>query len=126
MVFGTPEVAYVGHGSIVVILDLLLPFFPPWNHFNAGGVGGIEVHDGIAYIINGIGLRIFDVTTHNNPFHLGTMTSEMGFHDLVVDGDLAYIAAGIDGLRIVDVKDRAAPVEIGAFDEVYSAFSRSI
>lgn len=125
-VFGTPEVAYVGHGGNVVILDLLLPFFPPWTHFNAGGVGGLEVHNGIAYIINGIGLRLYDVTVHNSPFHLGTMNSEMFFYDFVVRDGLVYIAAGLDGLRVIDVGDTANPVEIGSFDQVFSVTWKSV
>lgn len=35
--------------------------------------------------------------------------------DLAVDGDLAYLARGTDGLRIVDVTDPAHPRERGAF-----------
>ena len=119
-VFGTPEVAYVGYAGYVYILDLLHPAFPPWSIFNAGGVGGLHVRDGVAHIINGTGLRLFDVSVHNSPFHLGTWETELPLYDLAVDGDYAYLAVGIDGLRIVNIKDTANPVEIGSFEEVYS------
>lgn len=125
-VFGTPEVAYVGYAGYVHILDLLISFFPTWTTFDAGGVTGLEVHNGIAYIINGIGLRLFDVSVHNSPFHLGTLPSDMHFYDFVVSDDLAYIAAGVDGLRVVDVSDTANPTEIGAFEEVLTITWKSV
>ena len=35
-------------------------------------------------------------------------------HDVAVSGDVAYVADGFDGLRIVDVSDTSNPVEVGS------------
>ena len=46
--------------------------------------------------------------------------------DLAVVGKYAYIAAGVDGLRIVDVSDPQAPVEVGGCDTPGSAKDVSV
>ncbi len=125
-VFGTSEVAYVGYGGYLFILDLLIPGFPLWSAIDVGGLPALEVVDGLAYVINGMGLRIFDVTVHNNPFHVATLPSEMSYKDLVVSDGYAWVAAGVDGLRIIDVGDPAAPVEVGAYEDVLSVTWKTV
>ncbi len=60
------------------------------------------------------GLRVFSLEDPENPQLLSSLTS--GFDDafaVAVEGDLAYVADGPGGLKIVDVSDPALPVHIG-------------
>ncbi len=91
----------------------------------------VEIRDHCAYIADGsltaTGLRIVDITDPANPSELSywPLTAESDrippprVEDVAVmcDDELgctAYVAAGTGGLRLVDVSDPAAPVEIGS------------
>ncbi len=88
-----------------------------------GHADGVLVDDGTAYVSDGRSLRIVDVSVPSAPVELGSflLTSTewetlMGFD--VVEAH-AYLVTqkdysdGSEGLRIVDLADPAAPVEIG-------------
>jgi len=47
-------------------------------------------------------------------------------YDTVVVGDAAYVAAGSDGYRLLDVSDPTTPISVSTFDTPYSAFASSI
>ena len=119
-VFGTPEVAYVGYGGSMYILDLLLAGFPAWSVTNVGGMTEIDVHDQKAYIVNQGGFRIYDVATHNSPFLQSVVDADRQYRDLVVNPPYASIAALDEGLVMLDVSDPAAPSPAAAFTDVYS------
>jgi hypothetical protein len=46
--------------------------------------------------------------------------------DVEVEGDLAYVADGASGLRVIDVSDPALPVEVGALDTPHQAESVAV
>ena len=65
-------------------------------------------------------LQIIDVLDPTNPILVGQYTTPgAGFAgrplDVVVAGDLAYIASNGDGLRVVDVFSPVAPVEVASY-----------
>jgi hypothetical protein len=74
----------------------------------------ISVVDGIGYLLDGVDLWIIDVTDPLNPTTLGSIAST-GWNVQVHEG-FAYLAAGAAGLRIIDVSDPTAPVELSVFD----------
>ncbi len=47
---------------------------------------------------------------------LGTWPSSREIHDIVLDGNIAYLANGEDGLVILDLSDPSTPVELGRYE----------
>ena len=61
---------------------------------------------------------IWDVTDLDDPEMIGEFFGDANStdHNLYVHGDYMYQANNASGLRIIDVRDRANPVEVGFFD----------
>lgn len=74
--------------------------------------GGIDVENGLIYVtLQEDGLGIYDYDAEARAFtRLGTATGLHNAWNVVVRGNLAYVADGPAGLAIVDVTDPAAPV----------------
>lgn len=121
-VFGTPDIAYLGLGGQLVLIDLNSVLFETLASLPVGGITDLIVRDGTAYVINNdFGLRIVDVSTPSSPFIVSTLDDDTPvFTDIRLVGDHAYLAARTEGLRIVDVSDPAAPEVVGAYADVYS------
>ena len=58
----------------------------------------------------------------DDPIGLGTGGTPHSAYRVTVLGSLAYVAAGGSGLRIVDVVDPSATVEVGSIDTPSYAF----
>jgi hypothetical protein len=90
-----------------------------------GGVTGGLDSDGV-YVYRGVGPRvvILDVTDPTAPFEIGRTSPLPGFIEgLAVAGDYLYVAALGAGLRVIDVSDRGAPVEVGFLPTMGSAMA---
>jgi choice-of-anchor B domain-containing protein len=63
-------------------------------------------------------LHIYDVHDPTSPFEIASWTSNpaTSIHNVIVNGDFAYIAYYSDGFRIVDIKNPANPIEVGFYD----------
>ena len=63
-------------------------------------------------------LHIYDIHDPTSPFEIANWTSNpaTSIHNVIVYGDFAYIAYYSDGLRIVDIKNPANPIEVGFYD----------
>jgi hypothetical protein len=72
------------------------------------------VENNLAYVADGA-LRIIDVSDPTNPTGRGTYISPGLICRVRVVGGHAYVAAGIAGLQIVDVRIPAAPVLIRSY-----------
>lgn len=88
------------------------------------GVGGIDVADGVAYLIAGYGadwqgLRTIDVSQPESPALLATHEFSRPPTDIAVRGTTLYLNDG--GLTILDVSDPAAPLELSSFAVRYGA-----
>jgi len=95
----------------------------------------VVVEDGLAYIGAYGGLFIVDVSNPSAPVEIGAINYWLPdrwivVHDVVVEGGLAYLAfegtrgyprQQIGGLRVVDVSDPTAPVDIGVFEDSIQA-----
>jgi hypothetical protein len=86
-----------------------------------GQIGGatlaVAVQGDYAYLGVGPRLVVLDVSDPANP----TMTGQGPVFPSIVEGvyvtgGYAYVAAGSSGLRVVDVSNPAAPVEVGFYD----------
>ncbi len=56
---------------------------------------------------------VFDVSSPNNPTLVGRVGDYSSpVEDIAVDGEIAYVAAGASGLRIIDVSDASQPHEV--------------
>ncbi len=99
-----------------------IPAFPAGEPYGiVGQVGGSTQAVAFAgdYIYVGTGSRLTILATPSggNPVEAGS-TPPLGsdVRDIAVVGDLAYVAAGISGLYIVDVSVANDPLVIGRFD----------
>lgn len=108
---------YVADGSQGLrVLDVSSPAAPrevgafpiTWAH-----TGGVVVADGRAYVaVRGTGFHVVDVRDAASPRALGVVTQLAEARAAVAVGDLAYVAAAEQGLRVLDLS--AAPREVGA------------
>jgi hypothetical protein len=84
---------------------------------------GVTVGDTL-YMVDNSNINIYDVSDRENPSLLGSAAVTLGVK-AVVQNDIAYIAAQGDGIKVVDVSNSAAPVQIGALD-MTAAYCNSI
>jgi hypothetical protein len=71
------------------------------------------------------GLEILDVTAPLTPAPvlLGSLPGHDDIQQIVVDGDLAWLAMGMAGVCVLDLSDPANPVEIGGYRGGGACFS---
>lgn len=86
-----------------------------------GQIGGntyaVDVKGSHAYIGVGARLIVLNITDPARPTVVGQTSVLPGvIHSLAVVGSHAYIAAGLAGLRVIDIADPTAPTEIGFYD----------
>jgi hypothetical protein len=62
---------------------------------------------------SGLQFLVYDATVPDALKRLGSLTTAKPVQQIEVSGNVAYLAAGLAGLRIVDVADPQHPVEIG-------------
>jgi hypothetical protein len=72
-----------------------------------------------AYVADMVGLAVMDVSNINSPAYDTTLLAAHYAWDVCIDGPRAYVADGAAGLRVLDVTDPAAPVELGGIDTLF-------
>lgn len=77
---------------------------------------GVAVSGNYAYLCRGATLDIVNVATPANMTSTGALTLPGIARDVVLSGNLAYVADSDAGLVIVDISDPAAPVLRGKLD----------
>lgn len=98
------------------IVDISTPTAPTltgqWGPFSETIYSGkVFVQDNRSYVINrGTSLWIVDTSTPTNPAWMGRVPGD-SFEDVVVSGNYAYVAAGENGLSVVDVSDPIMPYQ---------------
>ena len=71
-------------------------------------------------------LQIYDISNPELPVLIGEEPSPESAVDVAIAGSFAYIADREAGLRIVNISDSTAPVEVGLFDAIASEFMNSV
>jgi hypothetical protein len=74
-----------------------------WPGYSRGYAQGIWVTPGRAYLATTSGLIVFDTTDPAHPAFLGQTANLGAAEDVHVVGSLAYVAAGWNGLQVLDV-----------------------
>jgi len=116
-VWADGSMAYVNDGDTGLhLVDVTQPArpvevanYPQWHANDMRIVGGL------AYLTDGEGLRILDVTDARNVHEVGFYNAPVYSRGVWVEAHYAYVADERAGLRIVDVGDPTAPREVGAF-----------
>jgi hypothetical protein len=81
-----------------------------------GSAPSVAVSGHFAYVCLGPSLGVLDVADPANPRLLGSVILAAPGLDVVVSGNLAYVADGTKGLQIIDVSNPAAPALLGGYD----------
>ena len=71
-------------------------------------------------------LQIYDISNPELPVLIGEEPSPESAVDVAIAGSFAYIADREAGLRIVNISDSTAPVEVGLFDAIASESMHSV
>ena len=82
----------------------------------------VSVVDGIAYMADGFGLQLINVSDPTNPSLLGSFN--MVFFAVSVVGDIAYGAGR--GLQLINVSNPTNPSLLGSFNTAGTAFGVSV
>jgi hypothetical protein len=82
-----------------------------------GRTEAVAVQGNYAYIGEGPGLTVLDISDLAKPRLLGrTVPISENLRDIAISDNIAYVAAGMDGLRIINVTDPSNPLEIGSYN----------
>ena len=77
--------------------------------------GELEVEKGFAYVTSKKGLFVVSVTDAANPRLVTEVNLGGVAHDVIVQDDLVFVAAGDRGVRVLDARNPRQPVEIGYY-----------
>jgi hypothetical protein len=115
------DIAFIGEGLRMVILDFSDPFHPavvgqtpPFPDI----ITDIQLVGNYVYATNRFGgFRIIDVSDLSNPVQVGYLPyPSFQMNNLDVIGSRAYLAAGCSGgMRVVDVADPFHPIDLGSY-----------
>ena len=78
----------------------------PWN---------VSIHGSHAYVAD-YDLVIIDVSDPTHPSVVSHLTTPGSAYDVAIQGAIAYVADGSEGLRLVDISDATWPREISYYD----------
>lgn len=116
------NLAYVGSGGGIYILDISVPSIPvkiSENIHTRAPVLGL-FYDEISqllFVANSIaGLQIWDVSIPTNPQKIGSCDTPDIAIDVFISDTLVFIADWYGGLRIINISDPLNPYEMGYFD----------
>ncbi|MBC8374805.1 MAG: T9SS type A sorting domain-containing protein [FCB group bacterium] len=85
------------------------------DHWGSGPCYAIAVEDSLSFMSSGSVFHVVDIRTPESPVLLNSLTFSSQIMEIAISGDLAYIAAGWAGLRIVDISDPNNLVELSPY-----------
>lgn len=102
---------FVGDGSSVQILDVSNPATPVYvDAITLADVRDIGLAGGVLVIGTDAGLYTYSVGSMVTDFVLVDSYSAYDAYDVAYQGNIAYVAAGADGLVVLDVSNPANPI----------------
>jgi hypothetical protein len=105
--------------TIVDIQDSVHPHVVSWAATPSNNYGvWADWTSSRAYVADMVGLAVMDISDINSPHYDTTVMSAHEAQDVWLDNGRAFVADGMAGLRILDVTNPAAPVELGGIDTV--------
>jgi len=122
-VYTTSGLAYVADAEGGLrILNVGNPAAPTLrgSYATPGNARGIFVSRNLAYLTTYLtsGFLILDVANPAAPRFVGSYPLS-SYGDLALSGKLAYVAAGMSGVRVLDVSDPTSPTLKGYFETAY-------
>lgn len=104
-----------GYRDEVQIIDISSPVNPTRHDQQALGLSRMHIVDDIAYIATWrpFDVQALDIARFNEEDGLDFISStplQDGPHDVIVDGDFAYVGVSDAGLCVIDISDLEAPV----------------
>ncbi len=79
----------------------------------------VFIRDSTAYFGLGSTLKIYDIRNPAAPVQIASNPLGYSIYGLCVEGNYAYIAAGSNGLRVVDLTTPASPKQMGSYVPQY-------
>lgn len=88
-----------------------------------GRVDAVAVTGGYAYIGEGAGFVVIDVSNASAPVERGRIALPYKIRDIVISGNRAYAACSTRGLYVLDITTPAIPGVLGFYDTPGEAFA---
>jgi hypothetical protein len=115
------RVAHVVALVVITVCVFAMPVFAQdcpqlLGRWPYGPASAVAVSGSLAFVGSGTTMLVLDVSTPSSPQLLGDVTLPDLVYGIAVGGSHAYVANGMAGLRVIDVSNPAAPVEVGVSD----------
>ncbi|PWB73002.1 MAG: hypothetical protein C3F15_10375 [Holophagae bacterium] len=81
-----------------------------------GPASAVAVSGSLAFVGSGVTMLVLDVSDPELPELLGSVTLPELVKGIAAAGSHVYVANGMSGLRVIDVSNPSAPVEVGVSD----------
>ncbi len=91
------------------------------HHIPDGEIRNVYVDGNRAYLANGTAVDIYDVSNPDFPVRLGRYDAMGAVNEVAAQGNIAAVAAGTNGLLLLDVSDAANPELLGKLSTTYPA-----
>ncbi|NQT64781.1 MAG: T9SS type A sorting domain-containing protein [FCB group bacterium] len=106
-----------GQGDCIVldISDPLNPFILT-TYSNLESFYAVEIVENLAYCCSGIDFRIYDFSDPYNIYLISELDGIFNSKSIYIDQNRVFIAAGSDGLLVIDVSDINNPCLIDVYD----------
>ncbi|MCB4790861.1 MAG: fibronectin type III domain-containing protein [Elusimicrobia bacterium] len=118
--------AYVADGaSGLIVINCSNPAAPTiagtYTTSNASsnqGFTAVQVSGNYAYIGDNLGFEILDVSNPSSPTLIKTLAANANtIHDIFISGDYAYLANGVDGIRIENISNPSSAYQVSQFSK---------
>jgi len=103
-------------------------YLHPISHIETQGTVVDLIHDGAVWfgLTQSVGLQVFDTTNSTEPLILATLPLPGSFQSLTLVGDFMVIAAGHEGIHVVNISDPTAPTLVGSSSTGLYAFDVAV
>ena len=110
------RLAYVAGGSLgLIVLDVTDPGSPGrvGKYHTVGIAKDVTISGSYAYVSSD---KLLDIVDISDPYQLRAVAEYPRTGDILIAGEVLYLAAGADGLAAVDISNPAAPAELDVLD----------